>query len=229
MASNQGVAGSNPAGRTNKFMMRTAVFGANGKVGRLVVAEALERGHTVTAFVHNKSNLTEHKNLKIVQGDIFDQDSVATAVKGSDAVISALGSWGTKSKDIVKVGAANISKAMLEHNVQRIITLTGHGANAPGDKFDPLHEISRLMLRVGAPKILDDGEAHIVILNQTNLKWTAVRSPLMIGRGNPLKYKVTNRRPWPLSIISRGAVANALLDLAETNNYVGQAPFIKRT
>jgi putative NADH-flavin reductase len=209
--------------------MQITVFGASGKVGRLVVAEALKRGHSVVAFVHKKNGLSNDKNLKIVQGDIYNAASAAKAIKGSDAVISALGSWGTPDKDIVKAGIKNIIPAMQTNKIKRIVSLTGHGANAPGDKFDPLHIISRWILVILAPKILHDGEDHIEQLAKTNLDWTIIRSSMMVNSGKPKKFKVTTKRPLPLALVNRQSVATALVDLAENRSYLKQAPFIVRS
>lgn len=208
--------------------MQITIFGANGKVGRLVVAETLKRGHSVVAFVHKKNGLGNDKNLKIVQGDIYSAANVAKAIKGSDAVINALGSWGTPGKDVVKTGIKNIIPAMEADGVKRIISLTGHGANAPGDKFDPLHIISRWILVILAPKILHDGEDHIIQLAKTDLDWTVMRSSIMINSGHPTKFRVTTKRPLPLALVNRQSVARAMVDLTESTNYAKQAPFIVR-
>lgn len=207
--------------------MQITVFGASGKVGRLVVAEALKRGHNVIAFVHN-APVAKHKNLKVVKGDIYNPKDVAQAIKGSNAVISALGSWGTPNKDIVKSGMRNIIPAMKKYGISRVISLTGHGANAPGDKFEPLHIISRCILMILAPKILNDGEEHIEALAGSGLDWTVLRSSLMEEHGNPNKFTITTKRPLPLAIIHRQAVATCLVNLAENKDYNQQAPFILR-
>ena len=150
------------------------------------------------------------------------------AINGSQAVISALGSWGTPNKDVVAAAVKNIIPAMQNQNIKRIITLTGHGASAPGDKFDPLHEVSRFILLLLAPKILKDGEGHIKLLQATDLDWTAVRSSVMNNRGRADKFKLTRRRPLPLATINRQSVATGLIDLAETNQFAQNSPFIVR-
>lgn len=67
---------------------KIAVVAANGRVGRLVVKEALDRGMDVTAFVRspNKTAAT-----KVVQKDIMDL--TADDLKGFDAVVDAFGAW----------------------------------------------------------------------------------------------------------------------------------------
>ncbi len=208
--------------------MQITVFGATGKVGKLVVAEALSRGHSVIAFVHSSSSLPQNTKLSIVNGDVYNPEAVAEAIKGSDAVISALGSWGTPKKDILKSGMENIIPAMQENKVSRIVSLTGHGANAPGDKFELLHLVSRWMLVLLAPRILHDGEHHIEQLAASKLDWTVIRSSLMEERGNPNKFRLTLKRPLPLAMIHRKAVATSLVNLAENKNFNKQSPFILR-
>lgn len=208
--------------------MQITVFGATGKVGRLVVSEALSRGHDVVAFVHSSSNFTKNKHLRIVNGDVYNPEAVAEAIQGSSAVISALGSWGTPNKDILKKGIENIIPTMENYKVSRIVSLTGHGANAPGDKFDPLHIVSRWMLVLLAPRILHDGEDHIKQLMASKLDWTVIRSSLMVERGNPDKSTLTLKRPLPLAMIHRKAVATSLVDLAGNIDFNKQAPFIIR-
>lgn len=207
--------------------LRIAIFGASGKVGRLVVDEALARGHEVVAFVHSHP-LPEHKNLSTVKGDIYNASEVAAAIKGSDAVICALGSWGTPKKDVVSSGVKNMIPAMQGAGIKRIISLTGHGASAPSDKFELTHEFSRLILLILVAKILKDGELHIKLLNQSDLEWTALRSPVMNNRGNPGEYKLRRKRPWPLATINRQAVAQCMVDLIETREFIRQAPFLVR-
>jgi putative NADH-flavin reductase len=56
------------------------------------VEQALEEGHTVTAFARDPAKVrTTHENLRIAEGDILDYGSVEAALRGQDAVLSALG------------------------------------------------------------------------------------------------------------------------------------------
>lgn len=67
--------------------MKIAVIGATGKVGSLVVAEALLRGHDVTGIVRNASKVTAH--ISIIEKEIFD--IVADDLTNFDVVINAFG------------------------------------------------------------------------------------------------------------------------------------------
>lgn len=65
-----------------------AVVAANGRVGRLVVKEALDRGMDVTAFVRSANKTVA---TKVVQKDIMDLTKEDLA--GFDAVVDAFGAW----------------------------------------------------------------------------------------------------------------------------------------
>jgi putative NADH-flavin reductase len=72
--------------------MNVLVFGATGGTGRLLVHQALERGHRVTAFARDPSKLSmTHANLRVVRGDVLLPATVEAAVVGQEAVLSALG------------------------------------------------------------------------------------------------------------------------------------------
>src|SRR5262249_39512520 len=72
---------------------------------------------------------TVAENLHVVQGDIFDADSVQSALIGCVAVLSALGHDTMQNVTIYSQAAQNILAAMEVHNVGRLIFLTS--ANAP--------------------------------------------------------------------------------------------------
>ena len=73
--------------------MRILVLGASGSIGRLLVTQALARGHAVTALVREPARLPlAHVDLRTLTGSVLDADSLEEAIEGQDAVISALGS-----------------------------------------------------------------------------------------------------------------------------------------
>jgi putative NADH-flavin reductase len=204
--------------------MKIVVFGASGKVGRLVVEELLRRGHEVTAFVH-KTPVAESPNLSIAKGDIYNRAEVEAAVKGHDAVVSTLGSWGTERKNVQSTAMQRIVPAMETAGVSRIVSVTGHAARVPGDKPGMFTRLMRVAAVGFAPKILRDGEDHIAILAGSSLVWTVVRSGIMT-KSDSEAYALSGRSPS--QFISRRAVASALVDLVESSEWPMRAPFIRR-
>ena len=51
--------------------MKIGIIGASGKVGSLVLKEAIDRGHEVTAIVRDASKLTD-KKVAVIEKSIFD-------------------------------------------------------------------------------------------------------------------------------------------------------------
>ena len=208
-------------------MKHVTVFGANGKVGSLIVEGLLERGHTVTAFVHRRKSLRNHENLTVVEGDIHDTTAVDAALDGSDAVISALGSWHTPTKDILVSGMTAIIPAMKQRGISRIISLTGAESRAKGDRLGIVHRFAHLGATLIARRILADGEKHIALLADSELDWTVVRSPIMNASGSA-RYHLGLRRTRPWATINRQAVADAMIQQLNDTHYTRQAPFITR-
>lgn len=68
--------------------MKIAVVCANGKAGKLIVKEAVDRGVEVTAVVRGE-NQTAAQN--VLQKDLFDL--TAADLAGYDVVIDAFGAW----------------------------------------------------------------------------------------------------------------------------------------
>ncbi|MFG1681103.1 NAD(P)-dependent oxidoreductase [Nonomuraea sp. NPDC049269] len=73
-------------------MSRIVIFGAGGRAGRAVTAEARERGHEVTAVVRDpgKYRDIEKDGVRLVRGDVTDVQAVASIVSGHDAVVHAV-------------------------------------------------------------------------------------------------------------------------------------------
>ena len=208
-------------------MSKIVVFGANGRVGRLVVTRLLRRGHEVTAFVHAARGMKSKGKLRVIEGDIHDAEAVDTALAGANAAISTLGSWGTPTKDIVATGMKHIIESMERRRIQKVISLTGAEARAANDHLSFIHRAAHIAASVAAGKILRDGEKHIAMLESTELEWTVIRSPVMNESGSA-RYRLSNRRPYPWQTINRNAVADAMVEMLENEQYVQTSPFINR-
>lgn len=68
--------------------MKIAVICANGRAGKLIVKESVDRGLDVTAVVREE-NQTVAKN--VIQKDLFDLTTVD--LEGFDFVVDAFGAW----------------------------------------------------------------------------------------------------------------------------------------
>lgn len=206
--------------------MKIVVFGASGRVGRLVIEKLLAQGYDVVAFVHSTNNFANNSKLTVLQGDIHSKNDVAKALTGCDVVMSTLGSWGTPSKDIVSTAMQHIIPAMKEAGLSRIITLTGTAVRASTDVMMPIDKMLYRIFGLLAPKIQKDGEAHVLLLEASNLEWTILRSPAMRSRGQFGSPKLSLSAPGPFATAHRQDVASAMVDQIGDSFYVSKAPFI---
>jgi len=191
-------------------------------VGRKIVPLLLARGYNVRAFVHSNNPFQTNANLEAITGDVHSEPDIVKAVDGVDAVVSVLGSWHTKTKDIQVSAMQHLIPTMQAAGIQRIVSLTGSGAFDPADKLT----LGRRLARVIPLKVFKDGSEHIALLRASGLNWTVLRSPVMKEQG--LKpYDITAVQPGMLSTISRDSVAAAMAELIESDKWTHQAPYIK--
>src|SRR5262245_3774219 len=100
--------------------MKIVIFGASGKTGHHLVTQALDQGHLVTAFVRDPGKLTiQNDQLRVVQGNVSNEQKVTEAIKGQQAVFSALGADSPFKYDpIVVEGMKNIINSMKTEKVE---------------------------------------------------------------------------------------------------------------
>ena len=73
-------------------MARVVIIGASKGIGLETTRQALEAGHTVRAFARSAADISiSDPKLEKVRGDALRSNDVAAAVKGTNAVIQALG------------------------------------------------------------------------------------------------------------------------------------------
>ena len=68
--------------------MKIAVICANGKAGKLIVKEAVERGLDVTAVVRGENHTVA---TQVIKKDLFDL--TVSDLEGFDVIIDAFGAW----------------------------------------------------------------------------------------------------------------------------------------
>ena len=82
--------------------MKITVLGSTGNSGRRVVAEALSRGHEVTAVVRNSVNSNDlPATAKFLVGDVGNVADVVKVSAGQDVVISAIRPTPGQESDVI--------------------------------------------------------------------------------------------------------------------------------
>ncbi|WP_424952778.1 NAD(P)-dependent oxidoreductase [Deinococcus sp.] len=205
--------------------MKLALLGATGRTGRLLVDQALERGHTLTLLARDPGGLhVQQDRVTVVRGDARDAAVYPELLHGAGAVLSALGPVKGGSHDVMTLAARHLAGASAAQQVVRLVTLTGAGVPHPGDTPKLIDRAIRGLLRLTQPAVLADAVRHAEIVRASTLAWTVVRVPRLTDGPDRavLAGRVGTIRPF----ITRASAAHFMLDVLSDPDMVGQAPAI---
>jgi putative NADH-flavin reductase len=201
--------------------MKLIIFGATGMVGKQLVQQALFGKNHVKAFGRNvyTTDYLETENLELVQGALFDESEVYNAIKGCDAVLSAIGGSMDGTDKTRTLGMKNIIKQMQKAGVKRIIGIGGLGVlNA--DENSLLLDSDDYPAEY-KPVGLEHKKAY-ELLNESGLDWTFVCPPNIMNEGPTGHY--TTKADYPPEQnnykINAGDLAMFMLNELVKNEYV---------
>ena len=209
--------------------MKLALLGGTGRTGRLLIDMALVQGHSLKVLARDPQQLKRHASLEAVQGDARAPDAYAELLAGTDAALCALGpvkgdSVKGDASGVMTLAAQHLIQFMPEGGVRRLVTLTGAGVARPGDRPKLPDRIIRTLLRLMQPDVLADSVRHVRLICASDLDWTVVRAPMLIG-GPAAALKVGmvgDIRPR----VTRASTARFMLDALEDRALIGQTPAI---
>ncbi len=193
-------------------------------IGQQLVKQALEQGHSVTAFARNPAKLDiQHANLNIVRGDVMNLPSVEKAVRGQDAVVCVLGAGKNMTSKIRSQGTQNIIQAMEKAGIRRLICQSTLGA---GDSWGNLNFYWKyIMFGFLLRKVFADHQLQEQYVQQSSLDWTIIRPGAFvegIRTGNYRHGFPGSDRTLELKI-SRGDVADFILKQLSDDSYLCKA------
>ncbi len=198
--------------------MKVVVFGATGKTGEIASRNAIEAGHDVTVFGRSVDHKFADDNVNRVQGNVLEGDVVGKAIAGQDAVLVCLGPVSTRDRTTLSVGARNISDAMKEHGVRRVVFISAAGV---GDSWSRIPWYSKLLFSTMLKTILAEHAREEKIFDADHLDWTAVRAAVLTNKEGT--GKVTASNSAPTKTISRSDLAGFLASQITADDHVNQA------
>jgi putative NADH-flavin reductase len=207
--------------------MKVIIFGASGSIGRNLVSQALELGHSVTAFVRDASRLdtsrvTQHNNLSIAVGDVLDAASVEKAVAGHDAVMITIGAG--RKGGVRAEGTGNIIAAMEKAGVKRLICQSTLGIGESWNNLNVFWKYIMFGLFI-RPAFLDHVKQEQLV-RESDLDWSIVRPAAFTDGELTGEY----RHGFPATVhdtkleISRADVADFMLKNLVDNSYLHKTP-----
>lgn len=162
--------------------MKIALIGATGFIGSGLLAEALSRGHHVTALAGRPERLAPAPGLTAVATDVLDAARLAGQLEGHDAVISAFS--GHAQQDVRGYygrGIEAIITAVKQARVPRLLVVGGAGSLevAPGVQVVDTPDFPQ-QWKASALGARDTLER---LRGETSLDWTLLSPAALIAPG----------------------------------------------
>ncbi len=209
-------------------MKKIALFGATGQTGQEFLTQALAKGYSIKVLVRSPAKLSvKHNHLQVIQGDVLNAQDVEQTVADTELVVSLFGHVKGSPEWLQTNGTKNIVEAMQKHGVQRVISLSGGGLPFK-EKDQPKlpDKLIRMLMKVAAPKILNDAISHAEVLRQSGLEWTIVRGPRLTNEPRKGTYRVGWVGVNASTKIGRADLADFIVKLVEEEQYDRQMPFV---
>ncbi|PKO26495.1 MAG: epimerase [Betaproteobacteria bacterium HGW-Betaproteobacteria-9] len=206
---------------------KIVIFGSTGTTGKLLVRQALERGHEVFAFARRPADIGgKDVRLHRVQGDVMNLVDVQQAVQGMDAALSVLGvRMGQPQSNLRSVGTDHIVSALTMAGVNRFVSVSTVGAGA---HLQSLPWLARLLLPhiVGSWRLEEAGRQENII-SSSQLDWTILRPPRLVDGASRGDYRMGEDMSIGLGAkLARVDLARAILDQLDSNRYLRSLPTV---
>jgi putative NADH-flavin reductase len=202
--------------------MKLIVLGATGGVGREIVKQALERGHSVTAFVRDPDRLKESGDrITVIRGDLLSCPELQDVIEGHDAVLSGFGARAPVARadaDLLFRFAVALTGAM-RHTTTRRVVVVSTAFLFKDSIMPPAYPVGRLFF----PNTVADAAKMEDTIRKSGLDWTIVRPPRLTDRPGTRRYRVREGHlPVFGFTLSRADTADFMIRSVEDRAYIGK-------
>lgn len=189
------------------------IFGAGGRAGRRAVAEAVSRGHQVTAVVRNPSSYQDlaGAGVSVVPGDVTDAESVAAVAAGHDAAISAAGRMDMDSSEFYVSAAHALLDGLPRAGVGRLV-LVGIGSTLETAPGVMVHDMPGFPAAARNFSLGHAAELDVLRAAETDIDWLVIAPPpVMLDDEAP---RTGRYRTGGEQVMADGAPSFSYADLA---------------
>ncbi|MGE6536632.1 NAD(P)-dependent oxidoreductase [Bacillus luti] len=197
--------------------MKVCILGATGRVGSNLIKLALKDSAEVTALARDLNRIEiQHERLRVIEGNVWNEQDIKKVIKGSDIVISALG---TDGNGTLAKSMPQIIKQMEEEGVHKIITIGTAGILQARTNLN-LYRFQSTESKRKTTTAAEDHLAAFKELSNSNLCWTVVcPTHLIDGEVTGVYRTEKDILPEGGSKITVGDTAHFTWDLCHKNMY----------
>ena len=207
--------------------MKILLLGATGRTGKLIIEEAIKRGHKISAIAGDPDKLKNY-DIEITQGTPYDYETVEKAINGCEAVINTLNvsrksdsPWAPlrAPKDMISRSAFNAIQAMGKIGIRRFVALSTIGA---GRSWKTSPGILKFIVTVSNLKhAFQDHGKQEEILENSSIDYTICRAPMLSVEKNSTGAIATPEGTKPANkVLSRNSAAEFFIRIIENNEHI---------
>jgi uncharacterized protein len=168
--------------------MKVALIGASGFVGSKILAEALHRGHEVTAIVRHPEKIQPDKNLNTKKADVLDVDELAKLLAGHDVIVSAFnparGVAGAHVYDLHVQGHKAILAAANKSGAKRFLGVGGAASLKTPEGIELIDSPQfPAAYEQFKPGIRGTRELYYLLKREPSLDWVFIAPSVVIAPG----------------------------------------------
>jgi putative NADH-flavin reductase len=206
------------------------IFGANGKTGRLLVSQAIDEGHSVTAVTRRPNDFTDlPKNLTVSSADAYDLAQVKAVIGGQDVVLSTLGvPYGNRAITIFSHGTENIVDAMKAAGGRRLLCVSSsatdpafrYADSGGGFAFEKI--LKPIITLTMGRTLYADMQRMETLVRASGLDWTIIRPSGLFMTETVTDYRYAENHIKG-QYTSRRDLADFMLKQASSDEFIGKA------
>jgi nucleoside-diphosphate-sugar epimerase len=232
------------------FNSKILVLGGTGPAGICLLRELLHRNHNVVAYARSPSKipaeLASNPHLSVVKGEMDDQETFATAIKGCTTVISHLGAQITDSHIAPSFYADmyrnTVIPGMRDHGIKRIFLMGTMAIQKPEDSFTIMTPVVVNLMRIFTRAVYHNIQniAEVFEKDAGDLDWTVFRIAAIPGESDEESWRKGREegklyvgplgaKGWTM-YTNRSLLARWLVDAAESGapEWVRMMPAVTR-
>jgi putative NADH-flavin reductase len=191
--------------------MRITVFGATGRTGKLIVAQALARGWQVAAVGRRPPDEPFPPGAAVIVGRPADRGVVAGAIAGSEAVVSALGPIAEVTVTEVSDMTAAIAHVLRQEREPRRFVLPGNAS-----------VFSEAPVTGRYANVAAEHRRNVeTVRSAEGLAWTVVAAPILVDDPATGRVDVVLDAMPPGRTLTRADFAATMLDAIDNDAWIG--------